>query len=170
MNSWLKNFAFWKRKGYFFAPNVRGKGVFSKMENADMSSIIVLSEGAGTPTWVRSACVRLYRVPHITWTKDLSYSSLFAWTKKDYQPPSLLICNLRPVWMGYWNRVINHSRPPRSYETGRQYHVRSTSHPGPVTAFTWTMKDYQSPPPFLHVIYGLCRWVAGESRVINQSP
>ena len=60
MNSWLKNFAFGKKKGYFFAPNVRGKGVFSKMENADMSSFIVLSEGAGGPSTLYNFYAFLY--------------------------------------------------------------------------------------------------------------
>ena len=35
-------------KGVFLGPNIREKGLFSKLENADMSSFIVLSEGAGT--------------------------------------------------------------------------------------------------------------------------
>ena len=34
-------------KGVFLGPNIREKGLFSKLENADMSSFIVLSEGAG---------------------------------------------------------------------------------------------------------------------------
>ena len=35
-------------KGVFLGPNIREKGLFSKLENADMSSFIVLSEGART--------------------------------------------------------------------------------------------------------------------------
>ena len=36
-----------KEKGVFLVPNFREKGVFPRLENADMSSFIVLSEGAG---------------------------------------------------------------------------------------------------------------------------
>ena len=39
-------FAFCKKKGYFYA-QMSEEGLFSKYENADMSSFVALSEGAG---------------------------------------------------------------------------------------------------------------------------
>ena len=39
-----------KEKGDFLGPNVSEKGVISKLENADMSSFIILSEWAGVST------------------------------------------------------------------------------------------------------------------------
>ena len=39
-------FAFCKKKGYFYA-QMSEEGLFSKYKNADMSSFVALSEGAG---------------------------------------------------------------------------------------------------------------------------
>ena len=47
VNFRLKKFAIFKEKGVFQGLNVCEKGEFSKLENADMSSSMVLSEGAG---------------------------------------------------------------------------------------------------------------------------
>ena len=49
-------------KGVFLGPNIREKGLFSKLENADMSSFIVLSEGAGVPT-LNLACLFFISIP-----------------------------------------------------------------------------------------------------------
>ena len=42
-----------QEKGVFLGSNVREKGEFSKMENADMSSLLVLSEGAGSMSHIQ---------------------------------------------------------------------------------------------------------------------
>ena len=48
VSSWLKNFAFLKKKGVFLGPNVCGKGVCFTMENADTSSLTSVCAGTGS--------------------------------------------------------------------------------------------------------------------------
>ena len=56
VNSSLKKLCIKKEKRVFLSVNVRRKGVFSKLESVDMSSSIVMSEGAGARDGSRWIC------------------------------------------------------------------------------------------------------------------